>query len=83
MNVAVAEQAVERYYAAVSQQQITDAQATLTTDDDPSGAPDPIQFYRGSTDYQRQQLDHALVHRLYLADSRITDHEPRPKTPLT
>ncbi len=87
MNVAIAEDAVKRYYATVSQQQIAEAQATLTrgdTADNNAGQPDdPVQFYRACTDERRQLLNQTLFHRLYLADDRITDHEPWPATPLT
>lgn len=87
VNVAIAEDAVERYYATVSHQQIADAQATLTkTDaaDNSRGRPlDPVQLYRTYTEDQRQLLNQALFRRLYLAEDRITDHEPWPATPLT
>jgi hypothetical protein len=87
VNVAIAEQTVERYYAAVSQQQITRALTTLTTgdttDNDPGRTLDPVQVYRGCTDDQRRLLNQALFHRLYLADDRIVDHEPWPAPRLT
>jgi site-specific DNA recombinase len=85
VNVAVAEQAIERYYTTVSQRQITDALATLTAVDtayhDPSRTRDPVQVYRSCTDNQRRLLNHALFRQLYLADDRITNHEPWPTTP--
>jgi hypothetical protein len=87
VNVTVAEQAVERYYTTVSRQQITDALVTLTTggtgDQGPGRLLDPVQVYQGGTDELRRLLNHALFRRLYLADSRITNHEPWPTTPLT
>nr|WP_232328248.1 hypothetical protein [Kibdelosporangium sp. MJ126-NF4]CEL19297.1 hypothetical protein [Kibdelosporangium sp. MJ126-NF4]CTQ94904.1 hypothetical protein [Kibdelosporangium sp. MJ126-NF4] len=42
MNVAVAEQAVERYYTTVSQQQITNAFVTLAKDDIADHEPWPL-----------------------------------------
>jgi site-specific DNA recombinase len=87
VNVAVAEQAVERYYATVSQQRITDALAMLTTgdpaDDGPRRPLGPVSIYRGCTDEQRQLLNHALFRRLYLSDDHITSHEPWSTPPLT
>jgi hypothetical protein len=87
VNVAVAEQAVERYYATVSQQQITHVLTTPATgdtaDNDPGRTLDPVQVYRGCTDDQRRLLNQALFRRLYLADDRVADHEPWPATPLT
>jgi hypothetical protein len=86
VNVAVAEQAVERYYATVSHQQIVDSLATLITAapaKDSGRYITPAQIYRSCTDDQRRLLNQKLFQRLYLADDRITDHEPRPATPLT
>jgi site-specific DNA recombinase len=84
-NVAVAEHAVERYYTTISQQRITDALATLTAGDTADHTPDrthdPVQVYRGCADDQRRLLNHALFHRLYLADDRIINHELWPTTP--
>jgi hypothetical protein len=74
--VAVAEQALERYYATVSQQQITHAMATPTTTEPAKGSGQsiaPVQIYRSRSDDQRRLLNQALFHRLYLADDRITD----------
>ncbi|HEY2173114.1 MAG TPA: hypothetical protein VGH85_04810 [Mycobacteriales bacterium] len=83
MNVAVVEHAVERYYATVTQQQITEALATLTTgetvDHDAGGSLDLVQVYRSCTDDRRRLLNQALVRRLYLADDRITADEPWPR----
>lgn len=85
VNVAVAEHAVERYYTAVSQQQIADAVARLTTghiaDEEPDQTLAPVQIYQACDDDQRRQLNHALFGRLYLADGRITNHEPRSAAP--
>lgn len=85
MNVAVAEHAVERYYATVSQQQVADALAGLATGDTADYEPvqllAPVQIYRVSEDDQRRQLNHVLFRRLYLADGRITDHEPWSAVP--
>jgi hypothetical protein len=84
VNVAVAEQAVERYYATVSQQKLTGVLATPatgdTTDHSPSRPLDTVQVYRSCTNDQRRLLNHALFRRLYLADDRIADHEPWPVT---
>jgi hypothetical protein len=44
---------------------------------------DAIQVYRDCTDDQRRLRNHALFRRLYLAENRITSHEPWPATPLT
>ncbi|MCE7008202.1 recombinase family protein [Kibdelosporangium philippinense] len=87
VNVAIAEQAVERYYTTISQQQITDALITLAKDDTANNSPrrtvDPAQFYRDSADDERRLLNLALFRRLYLADDRITNHEPWPAAPQT
>ncbi|UQS22880.1 hypothetical protein L1857_08640 [Amycolatopsis thermalba] len=83
VNVSVAEHAVERYYATVSQRRITDALATLTADAAdhvPGRTCDPVQIYQSCTDDQRRLLNHALFRRLYLADDRITNHELWPPT---
>jgi hypothetical protein len=75
VNVAIAEDAVERYYAAISHQQITDAQATFANSDaadNSRGRPlGPVQFYRACTDDQRQLLNQALFRRLYLAEAEF------------
>jgi hypothetical protein len=69
VNVAIAEQVV-------------DAIATLTTGGSDSGRTlGPVQIYQSCTNDQRQLLNRALFHRLYLADDRITNHEPRPTAP--
>jgi len=83
VNVAIAEHAVERHHATIGQQQIVAALAALATSDyAPDRLLDPAQFYERCTDDQRRLLNHALFRRLYLADGRITNHEPRPATPL-
>lgn len=85
VTLAVAEHAVERYYATVSQQRITDALTTLTTaepaDIDNGQILDPVQVYRGRADEQRRLLNQALFGRLYLAEGRITGHQPWSTTP--
>lgn len=85
VNVAIAEHAVERYYTTISHQQVTDAMALLTTgditDDELSQTLAPVQIYRLCDEDQRQQLNHAIFSRLYLADGRITNHEPRSAAP--
>ncbi|MCG3757109.1 recombinase family protein [Amycolatopsis sp. Poz14] len=85
VNVAVAEHAVERYYATVNQQQVADAMARIATGDAADHMAGqtlaPVQIYRICDDDQRRQLNHAIFHRLYLADSRITNHEPRSAAP--
>ncbi|WP_084628432.1 recombinase family protein [Amycolatopsis nigrescens] len=85
VNVAIAEHAVERYYTTVSHQQVADAVARLATGDIASNelgqALPPVQIYRICNDDQRQQLNHAIFCRLYLADGRITNHEPRSAAP--
>lgn len=84
MNVAVAEHAVERYYATVSQQKVVDALARIamadTVDHDPDRLLAPVQVYCARDGDQRRQLNHALFRRLYLADGRITNHEPPSAT---
>lgn len=85
VNVAIAEHAVERYYTTVSHQQVADAVARLATGDIAANelgqALAPVQIYRICNDDQRQQLNHAIFCRLYLADGRITNHEPQSAAP--
>jgi hypothetical protein len=80
VNVAVTEYAVEHHYATISQQQVVDALARLAASDtagrDPGQPLTPVQIYRTRDDDQRRQLNGALFRRLYLADGRITNHEP-------
>ncbi|MDI5979264.1 hypothetical protein [Amycolatopsis magusensis] len=80
MNVAIAEHTVERYYATVNQQQVADAMARIATGDTADlMAGQPLaqgQIYQVCDDDQRRQLNHVLFRRLYLAEGRITDHEP-------
>lgn len=85
VNVAIAEHAVERYYTTVSHQQVADAVARFATGDIAANelgqALAPVQIYRICNDDQRQQLNHAIFCRLYLADGCITNHEPRSAAP--
>ncbi|MGP4019140.1 hypothetical protein [Saccharopolyspora sp. 5N708] len=78
INVAVAERAVERYYTTVSRPQLAKALSTADSVDatDIDTALTPVQIYESCTNDERRFLNHVLFRRLYLADNRITDHEP-------
>lgn len=82
VNVAVAEQAVECYYATVRQQQVADALVELAKGDTADRHPGqtPVQVYRACDEDQRRQLNCTLFRRLYLADGRVTNHELRSAT---
>lgn len=78
VNVAVAERAVERYYATITRPQLAHALSAPdnvdATNIDTASA--PVQIYRSCTDGERRLLNHVLFRRLYLTDDRITDYEP-------
>lgn len=82
VNIAIAEHAVERYYATItrplSNNALTAPDNVDTPDIDTTLA--PVQVYERSAANERQLLNHTLFRRLYLTDDHITGHEPPEPT---
>ena len=78
VTIAVAEHAVERYYATITRSHLNNALSAPDNVDTPDidTTLAPVQIYERSTSNERQLLNHTLFRRLYLADNHITGHEP-------